>query len=175
MYKTLSAATLAAVMAMPAFAANAMSYGPSAGSREFTLAGTGTSNNDLDNSTIGLSGSYGWYLGPNTAVNLRQSWSYADVPGDNTWLASTRVGVDYHFGQGRLRPFVGLNIGLVYGDDVDTTGIAGPELGLKYYVKPETFVYAQSEYQFFFEDSDEFESNYDDGSFVHSVGVGFNF
>ena len=172
MHKALSAAVLSALMATPAFAAD---YGPVAGSREFTLAGTGASDNDLENNTIGLSGSYGWYLSPNTSFNLRQSWSYADVPGDNPWLASTRVGMDYHFGQARLRPFIGLNIGLVYGDDVDTTGIAGPELGLKYYAKPETFIYAQTEYQFFFEDTDDVDSNFDDGSFVHSVGIGFHF
>ena len=172
MYKTLTAAALAALVSLPAFAAD---VGPEAGSREFTLAGTGASDNEFDNSTLGLSGSYGWYFSRNASVNLRQSLSYADVPGDNIWLGSTRVGVDYHFGQARLRPFVGLNLGLVYGEDVDTTGIAGPELGLKYYVKPETFVYGQTEYQFFFEDSDEFEANYDDGSFVHTVGIGFNF
>lgn len=172
MRKAITAAILSAFITAPAFAVD---YGPTAGSREFTLAGAGTSDKNFDNSAIGVSGSYGWYLSRHTAVNLRQSWSYADVPGDNTWLASTRVGVDYHFGDSRLRPFIGVNLGLVYGEDVDTTGIAGPEIGLKYYAKPETFIFIQSEYQFFFEDTNDVENNYDDGAFVHTIGIGFNF
>jgi hypothetical protein len=83
--------------------------------------------------------------------------------------------MDYHFGQGRLRPFIGANIGLVYGEDVDTTGIAGPDLGLKYCAKPVTSVYAQTEYQFLPEDTDDVGSNHDDGSFVPTVDIGFNF
>lgn len=176
MYKAVTAAALSAVILSPAVAdQHTMDYGPKAGSKEFTLAGTGASDKDFDTSTIGLAGSYGWYISDNLSWSIRQSLNYADVPGDNTWLGSTRLGVDYHFGQNRWRPFVGAHIGMTYGDDVDTTGIAGPEVGLKYYVKPETFLYAQAEYQFFFDSSDDVEDNFDDGSFVHTVGVGFNF
>lgn len=50
-----------------------------------------------------------------------------------------------------------------------------PELGVKYYVKPDTFLYLQTEYQFFFEDADVIDDNFEDGAFVHMAGVGFNF
>lgn len=150
-------------------------FGPSAGSREFTLAGTGSNDKDFDHGSWGLGASLGWYTSENLEWVVRQSITYADLPGDNATSASTRVGVDYHFNLGNWRPFVGVNIGAIYGDAVDNTGIAGPELGVKYYVKPETFVYLQTEYQFFFESTDDLNDNFDDGAFAHSVGIGFNF
>jgi hypothetical protein len=153
---------------------NTEGFGPSAGDREVTIAGTGSNDKNFDHGSWGLSASYGWFTSENWAWVLRQSFNYADLPGDNVWWGSTRIGGDYHFGTGRLRPFIGANIGMIYGD-VDDTGIVSPELGIKYYVKPETFVYLQTEYQFFFDDMDEIDDNFDDGAFVHAVGVGFNF
>lgn len=145
------------------------------GDREVTLAGTGASDKDFDHGNVGLAVSYGQYFTDRWLIGIRQGFNFADNPGDNTWNGSTRLSADYHFGEGQLKAFLGGRIGAVYGDDVNDTGIAGPAFGLKYYVKPETFLYAEAEYQFFFEDSDEIDDNFDDGSFVHSFGVGFNF
>jgi hypothetical protein len=150
-------------------------YGPSAGMKEFTIAGTGSNDNDFDHGAWGLTASYGWFATDNLEWVIRQSFSYADLAGDNAGSGSTRIGADYHFNMGKLRPFIGANIGAIYGDAVNNTGIAGPELGLKYYVKPETFLYVQTEYQFFFDSADDVDENFDDGAYAHSVGVGFNF
>ena len=150
-------------------------YGPTAGAREFTLSGTGANDKDFDHGTWGASASYGQFIDNNWQWVIRQSLLYSDTPGDNSGSASTRVGVDYNFDYGQWRPFLGVNIGYIYGEAVDNTGIGGPELGVKYYVKPETFIYLQTEYQFFFEDSDELSDNFDDGAFAHSLGIGFNF
>lgn len=150
-------------------------YGPSAGMKEFTLAGTGSNDKEFDQGSWGLAASYGWFASDNLEWVIRQSLNYSDLPGDNAGFGSTRVGLDYHFNMGKLRPFIGANIGAIYGDAVNNTGIAGPEVGLKYYVKPETFLYVQTEYQFFFDSADEVNDNFDDGAFAHSVGVGFNF
>lgn len=38
----------------------ALAQGPVTGEREFTLAGTGTSDKDFDNSSFGISGDIGW-------------------------------------------------------------------------------------------------------------------
>ena len=149
-------------------------YGPSEGSHEFALSGTGTSDKDFENGGFGITGNYGYYLDQNWMVGVRQTFSWADS-GDSNWIGSTRGAVDYHFGTGRWRPFIGANLGFVYGDDVDGTGIVSPEVGLKYYANQTTFIYGMAEYQVFFEDSDDLEANYDDSAFVYTVGVGFNF
>lgn len=171
----LAAAILLAIPVTAMSQTGAGTYGPSAGMQEFTMAGTGSNDNDFDHGSWGLAASYGKFIDDNLQWVIRQSVNYADTPGDNSGSASTRIGLDYNFDFGNWRPFIGINVGAVYGDAVENTGIAGPELGIKYYVKPETFIYAQTEYQFFFEDSDEIDDNFDDGAYAHSFGVGFNF
>lgn len=153
--------------------------GPQEGDQEFTLSGTGSSNKDFDNSSFGVSVDYGWYLSGRTLAGVRQSVNFADVEGegisDDFWNGSTRGFTDYHFGQGAARPFVGASLGVIYGDGVKDTGIAGLETGLKYYMLPTTFIQARAEYQFLFEDSDSAEDNFDDGVWAYTFGMGVNF
>lgn len=171
----LIAATLATMPAM----AFAQTVGPEAGDREFTLSGTGSSDKDFNNSSFGLSADIGWYRTEKFVWGFRQSVNYADVEGqglsDDFWNGSTRGYLDYHFLDGAARPFVGSSLGLVYGDGVNNTGIAGLELGLKYYVLEDTFILARGEYQFFFDSSDSAEDNFDNGAWQYVFGLGFNF
>jgi len=169
---------VSALAALPAATALAQPpIGPQAGDREVTLAGTGANDKDFDNGSIGVSGSFGQYITDTWQWSIRQSLNWAQIDdADDAWNGSTRLALDYNFMPGnRLRPFVGANVGFIYGDGVDDTGIAAPEIGLKYYIKPETFLYAQTEYQFTFEDADEVDDQFDDGSWAHTVGFGINF
>ena len=151
-------------------------YGPQSQDWEFTLSGTGSSNNDFDNHNFGLSGSAGKYLTENWLVGGRQSFSFVDVEnGDDNWNGSTRAFVDYVFDFDKFRPYVGVSVGAIYGDGVSDTLAAGPEIGLKYYADKNTFIFAQTEYQFTFDDIGNADDNADDGIYQHAVGVGFNF
>lgn len=153
--------------------------GPQVGDREFTLSGTGSSDKDFDSSSFGISGDYGWYLTDRTLAGIRQSINFADIEGedlsDDFWNGSTRGFVDYHFGRGAARPFVGASLGGIYGDGVKDTGIAGLETGLKYYLLATTFVQARAEYQFLFESGDSAKDNIDDGAWAYTFGMGLNF
>ncbi len=91
------------------------------------------------------------------------------------WDGSTRVFYDYHFGTGNARPFVGVSLGGLYGEEVDETFMGGPEVGIKYWVHDQTFITAMAEYQFLFKSGSDARDRYDDGAFFYSVGVGFNF
>lgn len=148
---------------------------PSTGTQEVTLSGAGSSDKDFDNNIFSLEGSYGWYLSEAAEVGVRQSVGIADSDGqDVNWSGSTRAFYDYHFGH-RTRPYIGANLGYVYGDMVEESFLAGLELGIKHYVLERTFINGQIEYQYFFEDADEIDNRFDNGSFVYSVGLGFNF
>ena len=164
---------------LPALAIAQGNVGTSQGDREFSLSGTGSSDKDFDNGSIGLSADLGWYTSPNTVFGVRQSVNYADIEGesgsDDFWNGSTRGYVDYHFLNGKARPFVGASLGAIYGDAVEDTGFAGLEVGLKYYVLDSTYILARAEYQFFFDDGDEAEDNFDDGAFAYVIGIGFLF
>lgn len=167
---------LTAVSALNLGVAAAEDVGPRAGDHEITLSGTGSNDKNFDNGSFGLSGSWGQYLTDTWSWSVRQNVSYSSVADDDSINGSTRLGIDYNFMPGnRLRPFVGANIGALYGDNVNDTGIAGPELGLKYYIKPQTFVYLQTEYQFQFEDADQIDNQFDDGSWAHTIGFGINY
>jgi hypothetical protein len=143
---------------------------------EFTLAGTGTSNKDFDSNSVGVDGSLGYFLGP-IELGVRQSVNYVSTDADDAVNASTRAFVDLEFEIGPFAPFIGANIGYVYGDLVKDQFIAGPEAGLKLYFHEnhDVFIYGRIEYQFFFEDSDQADDAFEDGQFVYAIGVGFRF
>lgn len=150
--------------------------GARAGSSEITLSGTGSNNNDFDSGSFGITGSYGYFFTNALELSVRQSfnWSGAEDADDN-WNATTRIAADYHFNtSGRFRPFIGANVGYIYGDNVNETGTIGPEVGIKYFVNDTTFVLVQTEYQWFF-DSGDVGDAFDDGAFQHTVGLGFIF
>lgn len=149
---------------------------PMQGDREFSVSGAGSSDKDFDDSAFAMELTFGQYLSSNSLIGVRQSATVTDSDGtDSNWNGSTRAFYDYHFGQQKLRPYLGANFGYIYGDSVEETFIAGPEAGLKYYVLPSTFIVAQVEYQFMFEDSDDADDRFDDGAFAYSIGIGFNF
>ena len=149
-------------------------YGPERGDWELLLGGTGSNDKDFDNGSIGFSGSIGYFLTDNLELSLRQNLNWADF-GDSTYIATTRGAIDFHFEIGHVYPFIGANLGYLYGDDIDDTWEAAPEVGVKWFVKDDTFIYAMGEYQFFLENTKHSDSGFDHGNFVYSLGIGFTF
>lgn len=145
------------------------------GDRLFTLTGSGASDSDFDNNTASVSFDLGMFYSDRTALGLRQSVGFADNENDSSWSGATRMFADYHFDANKWQPFIGANIGGIYGDGVDETFFAGPEAGVKYYVRPKTFVTVQAEYQIFFDSASEANDNFDDGAWAYSAGIGYNF
>lgn len=171
MKRFLTVSTLAAALLPVAVLA-----APTAGTQEITLSGAGDSDKDFDTTLLNVQGSWGQYLSDSALWGIRQSIGIFDTEGESTqFKGGTRVFYDYHFGTGNTRPFIGAAIGGVYGDGVEDTFMAGPELGLKHWVNDSTFITGMVEYQFYFKSGSEAEDNYDDGSFVYSMGVGFNY
>ena len=141
-----------------------------------TLSGTGSSDNDFDSNSFGLSASYGRYTTENWLLGIRQGVNFTDPDnGDNAINGRTLGFVQYVFGQGPWRPFIGFNAGGIYGDGVSDTFAAGPEAGVKYYPDRNTFIFGLVEYQVVFDDVSDFDNAFDDGNFSYTVGVGFNF
>lgn len=153
-------------LAVPAFAQGA---NPGQGAWELSLSGTGSNDRDFDEGEFSITGDVGTYVTPEILLALRQSVSYVSE-GDDNFLASTRVAADYHFDLGGdLVPFVGGNLGYTYGGRVRDTFAAGPEGGVKYYLREDAFLFARMEYQFFFRNNDL------DDRFFYAIGAGFNF
>lgn len=180
----IAAMTLCLACALP-IAATAQSttgtqFGPVTGDREFSIAGTGTSDKNFDSGNFGISADLGWYLKTNLILGARQSVNYANIEGesikDDFWNGSTRGYLDYQFGESRLRPFLGASLGVIYGDGVKDSGFAGLEGGAKYYVLPKTYLLGRVEYQWFFSSSSDVDDAFkDDGAWAYTVGMGYNF
>jgi len=155
-------------------------YGALAGSNEFMIGGSGASNKHLDDSLGGLNFSVGHYLTNAQEVLIRQSVNYNNPQNSKqSWNGSTRLAFDqFIIPHGALRPFVGINIGGVYGDNVRDTWAAGLEVGAKYYVLPRTFVEVTAEYAWYFQHArsiNNVRDSFDTGQWNWGVGVGFNF
>ncbi len=141
------------------------------GDWELTLGGTGNNGPDFDGLSAGVNGSLGYFLADQFEISLRQSLTYEDFTG-SAWNGSTRVALDFHFDMGALQPFVGGNLGYVYGDSVKDTWEAAPEAGVKYFLNGTTFVMFLAEYQFFFNSGDSLDSAFNDGQFVYTLALG---
>lgn len=164
---------LAALLVLPAMARADFEQGDV----ELTLGGTAANGPDFDGFSAGVNGSLGYFLTDELELGIRQSLSYTDVvaAGGSALNGSTRAFLDFHFDMGAWQPFVGANIGYVYGDSVNDTWEAAPEAGVKYFLNSTTFIFAMAEYQFFFEDADDADDAFEDGQFVYSLGVGVKF
>jgi len=68
-----------------------------------------------------------------------------------------------------------VNAGRIYGDAVHDSWTAGLETGAKYYVTPRTFVQLTVEYGWFFDNGDNFDTQFHDGQWSWGVGVGYRF
>lgn len=148
-----------------------------AGTREVTFGASGVSNKDVDDSFGGLNVSFGDFLNDTLEVALRQSVNYSNPStGSSAWNGSTRLALDQHFAhQAAVRPFVGVNFGGIYGDQVRDTFAAGLEGGAKFYVQPRTFVFVMAEYDWSFRHARAINDRFDDGQFNWNAGIGFNF
>ena len=143
------------------------------GNKELTLSGSGNNDDEFDSGAVSIAGSFGYFLTDAFEIGIRQSLSHADSGAGSSTSLSTRGFADFHFDLGAWRPFVGVNLGYVWGDDIDDTWEAAPEAGVKYFVNDTTFIFAMVEYQFFFNDTDGIDDAFDDGQFVYSLGIGF--
>ncbi|MFP4317307.1 MAG: hypothetical protein ACOC24_07475 [Desulfovibrionales bacterium] len=174
--KTILSIACMILLLTPGLASAQETWGFNPGDWSFTLQGSGSSDNDVDNTNLSIETSVGYFYTEAFEVGVRQGIGFADIEGgDDNWNGSTRAYADFNFPLGQFVPFLGANLGYLYGDDVNETWIAGPEGGLKYFLKPDTFLAATVEYNFTFEDADEADDAFDDGRFVYALGFGVTF
>ena len=161
--------TALALMMLPA----ASAFGQfKQGDWELTLSGTAAHGPDLDGVTAGVAGSLGYFMSDQFEISLRQSVTYSDFGPGSSWDGSTRLALDFHFDMGRLQPFIGANLGYVYGETVHDTWEAAPEAGVKYFLNGTTFVELLVEYQFFFDTDNSIGNAFSDGQFLYTLGLG---
>jgi hypothetical protein len=170
MLKKILLVTAAVLLTLPAVAM----AGFQTGDYEFTLNGTGSSDNDFDNNDFSMQFGLGYFFSDMLAAVLRQDLGITVRDNDDDdWNGSTALGADVNFNFATVTPFLGATIGYLYGDDVDNSWFLSPEAGVKFFVNTTTYIQALVQYQWLFDDSDDIDNNFDDGRFVYGAGIGF--
>jgi len=170
MWTRVAVAVSVLCLALPA---GAFAQGFTQGDKELLLNAAGTSENDFDTNIFSLGGSFGYFFTKNIEGSVRQDLSLSSVENQgSSWAATTRLGADYHFDLGRFWPFVGANVGYIYGDDTSDSWTLGLEGGLKYFVNTTTFVAGMVEYAWLLDDDDQ-GGGFDDGLWIYTIGIGF--
>ncbi len=144
---------------------------------ELTVGGAGTSNQDFNAGGAQLAGSVGYYLNEVVELSVRQNLSYGDagIGTSGAWDGISRGAIDFHLPLGRFVPYAGANLGYAYGDTLKETFIAGPQAGVKLYLKDDVFVQAAAEYEFFFDKSDQINDAFRDGQLIYGLSMGVRF
>lgn len=146
------------------------------GTHELTLGGGGASNKDFDSSIGAVDIGFGTYFSPRSELVLRQSIAYSNPENsDKGWNGATRLAYDYHLSESTVRPFVGVSAGRIYGNTVEDTWAAGLEGGVKFFVKPQTFILAMASYDWLFDNGSEIDNEFENGRYGWTLGVGFQF
>lgn len=141
---------------------------------ELVLSGAGANDRDFDAGGLQFAGSIGYYFTEVLELSLRQNVSMSDAGSGrpDLWDAASRIALDVHFPMEAFVPYVGVNVGYVYGDTLEESLAAGPEAGFKFYLKPETFLLIGVEYEFFFDTEDRINDAFDEGTFFYNLGFG---
>jgi outer membrane protein OmpA-like peptidoglycan-associated protein len=109
---------------------------------------------------------------------LTPNWSlYGDLVGFNTigtssddgWGGRAALGVSHQWNLGAWHPFIGPKIGYVGGKGVQDGGLVGPELGVRFDVARDVFLYAQAAYDH------TFRNDFDEGIINGGIGAGYRF
>jgi hypothetical protein len=144
---------------------------------EFTLGGSGVSDKHWNAVDAGVNASAGYYFTDVIELTARQSASWVDTgPGSGDKFAfGTTVAIDFHIPLDVFQPFVGANIGYLYGNGINDTWAAGPEAGVKIYIKSDVFIVVFGEWEVAWHENETFGQALDEGAWFYSVGLGARF
>lgn len=165
MKKSIMAVLVLALFAGFAMSAKADSFnGFQKGDWALTLSGGGASTKDLDDSSFTLNVAPSYFLTNEFELGVRQLAAYNDgFTGATTAFLDYNIRLENH----KLVPYVGVNFGYSYGENVSDAWRLGPEVGLKYFVNDTTYLYGNVAYEF------DLNDGFDNGGFVYGVGIGF--
>jgi len=148
--------------------------GPVANDSEVELSGGLVHSEGSDTGNLNLDLSYGYYLTPGWQLGLRQALSYNFIEDQrDEWTATTAPFLAYHFRlTDTVLPHVGAFLGAAW-NDRDITGTIGPQVGVKFFFSPQTYVGLRYRYEWFFNKFERINNNSDDGNHVFNIGLGF--
>ena len=141
-----------------------------AGNWDLQLSGAGTasSGGSFDTGDASAQFQLGYLLTKELEGGVRQTITWAD--GGSDWNGATFAFADYHFDMDRWQPYVGANLGYRYGNQgVNDAWLAGPEVGVKYFMNATTYVDLRAAYEW------DLNEGVDKGAYFFGLGIGVKF
>jgi hypothetical protein len=140
-----------------------------AGNVDLQISGSGgaSSGGSFDTGNASVNFQLGYLMTKELEAGVRQGLTWAD--GGSAWDGNTFAFIDYHFDMDRWQPYVGANVGYIYGDDVNDYWAAGPEVGVKYFLNATTYVDVRATYEW------NLNEGIDKGSYIFGLGLGVKF
>lgn len=137
---------------------------------ELTLGGGGSSGTSFNNTALGLNLGVGVNVTHHLELGVRQDLQFTDT-GGAALHGTTGLAADYNVPLfGGFTPFVGVVGSVSYGG-TSTFGV-GPEVGVKFNLTKDTFLFAVGEYRF---KVDSLHGPPVKDSVVYRVGIGLKF
>jgi hypothetical protein len=96
----------------------------------FNLQDEGSDDNDGTSHLAGANLSFDYAVFDWVSLSLEQAGFYHFMSGDNGFGGRSAAGLNFFPGLGDVIPYVGGNIGYIYGSGIDNDFFAGPEVGL---------------------------------------------
>ena len=128
-------------------------------------------NNRGNTSALAGAALRGEYLvTPNLPLSLEQDFLYGFQSTDDGPAGRSTVGINLQGDLGAVHPYVGANLGGVYGKAVQDGMVAGPELGVKFDLSRSFFLYGKTAYDLQFRNT-----GWDNGILFGGLGVGTRF
>ena len=127
------------------------------------------SGNTNTNHLLGLQLTLGYLATPNLELNLSQAGFHSLDGNDDGWGGRSTAGIDLRANYGALHPYIGANLGGIYGKGVQDGPLVGPEIGLKYDISDSTYFHVQTGYDY------GFRNPWDKGIVQGGLGLGVRF
>ena len=135
------------------------------GDWDWSVSGSGSNDKDFRTYNYQISSQYGYFITDQLELGLRPSALVSDGGSDHLYLLNAFG--DYHFDLGKWAPFVGGNVGYQFGSRIAEDGwIAGPEVGVKYFVSSSTYVQFIAQYEW------NLNVGVNSGAFFYGLGLG---
>jgi outer membrane protein OmpA-like peptidoglycan-associated protein len=130
---------------------------------------------DTESNWAGGELSLGYLPTPNFRLRVDQAGFGNFNAVDSGLTGRTVLGADLQANLGAFHPYIGLNVGALYGKGAQDGYIAGPEAGFRLDFSPKTFMYAKAAYDYQGRNTWDNWDDFDRGDVVGGLGVGVRF
>ena len=145
------------------------------GEHTLMLSGGGISSEDFSGNKTALEVELGYFWTDTFATAVRQELSHENFGRRGLFSASTAIAADRFWALPQVSPFVGANVGVVYGNHRGTEIMLGPEAGVRKRIGEVVFVNLMAQYEMVRDPKAQTPDERWGGRFAYTLGLGMRY